>query len=181
MKRIIAGCSAFILLSAFTVATGLFDLSITTPEGEDLSLSNYRGRRLVLVVLPVTQTAADTVLLQLLDTLSRSHADSVTMIGIPSYEDGFADDSTGPVMAWYRSILGEQFIISGPMNTRKSSAYQTPLFRYLTYAEENGYFDEDVYGAGEKFFTDREGNLTGISVPEAAFDAAVFEDMLNAQ
>lgn len=178
MKKIL-GIWFLLLLFAFTTATGVFDFSITTPEGEDVLLNTYQGKKLVIVVLPVTHTAADSGLLRLLDTLSINYADSVTLIGIPSYEDGYADDSLGSLMTWYRSLLGNQFVIAQGMNTRKNSAYQTPLFSYLTHADENGYFDDDVYGAGEKFFIGTSGSLSGISTPDADFDSKIFLDMIT--
>jgi glutathione peroxidase-family protein len=178
MKKIL-GFSVLLFFLAFKTWTGVFDFSITTPEGDDQPLSMYQGKKIMIVVLPVTHTAGDSNLLKLLDTLSISYADSVTMIGIPSYEDGFADDSLGSLLPWYRYFLGEQFIISGGMSTRKNSAYQTPLFSYLTDADQNGYFNDDVYGAGEKFFIDTSGNLYGISTPDADFNTDLFSSMLN--
>lgn len=159
--------------------SGVFDLSITMPEGNVTPLSDYQGKKMVIIVLPAAHASADSELLKLLDTLSISYANTVTMIGVPSYEDGFEDDSLSSLMSWYRSFLGDHFIISGAMNTRKNSAYQTPLFSYLTHADENGYFDDDVYGAGEKFFIDTSGNLYGLSAPDAEFNDDVFTTMLN--
>jgi glutathione peroxidase-family protein len=170
---------ALLFLCAFKALTGVFDLSINTVSGDNQSLSLYQGKQLMIVVLPVTHTHSDSSFLQLLDTLSTNYADSVTMIGIPSYEDGFADDSLTSLLAWYRSFVGEQFIISGGMNTRKNSAYQTPLFKYLTNADQNGYFNEDVHGAGEKFFINKVGDLYGISMPDADFNSDIFLSMLN--
>lgn len=157
----------------------VFDLYITTPSGDEISLNSYQGKSLLIVVLPATHTSGDTALLQLLHSLSVTYADSVTIIGIPSYEDGFADDSLSSIMGFYQSLLGNQVIVSGAMNTRKNSAYQSPLFSYLTYADQNGYFDDDVSGAGEKFFVDNIGNLYGISAQDADFNTDVFLSMLN--
>jgi glutathione peroxidase-family protein len=178
MKKII-GISLLIAFVAFKTATGVFDLSITTADGGDQSLNIYQGKKMVIVVLPVTKTTADSALLELMDSLSINYADSVNMVGIPSYEDGFRDDSLSSLMTWYRSILGEQFIISAGMSTRKSSAYQAPLFSYLTNADQNGHFNDDVSGAGEKFFIDALGNLYGISLPDADFDEDIFSSMLS--
>ena len=173
MKKII-GISLLIAFFAFKNTIGVFDLTIMTPGGEDQSLAAYQGKKMMIVVLPVTQTTADSNLLELLDSLSINYVDSINIVGIPSYEDGFKDDSIGSLITWYRSILGDQFIISGGMSTRKNSAYQTPLFSYLTNADQNGYFNDDVQGAGEKFFIDASGNLYAISMPDADFDRDIF-------
>jgi|SRR6478735_8988176 len=170
---------AFFSLVAFKTLTGVFDLFIYSQDGDEISLSNYAGKKMLIVVLPVTKTAADSSLLRVLDTLHQNYKDSVTFIGIPSYEDGFQDDSVTYAMEWYRSMLDSSFIISGGMNTRKASAYQSPLFAYLTHAADNGYFDDDVHGAGEKFFINSIGELYGISIPEAEFNETIFRKMIQ--
>jgi glutathione peroxidase-family protein len=180
MKKIIT-LIAVPLLFSFTVWTGVFDISIPLPEGGEQALSKYAGKRLMIVVLPCTYTSGDSALLQTLGTLNNNHKDSVTMIGVPSYEDGFADDSMYSLMTWYRSYLASSFVIAGGVSTRKASAYQAPLFSYLTHADLNGYFDKDVYGAGEEFFINKEGNLYGISTPGAELNEDIFVQMINKQ
>lgn len=170
---------SILLLCSFSGWTGVFEMSIPLPDGSEQSLNAYQGKKLMIVVLPSTRTADDSVLLQVLDTLNSKYKDSVKMIGIPSYEDGFQDDSMYSLMPWYRAFLDSSFTIASGMNTRKVSEYQTPLFSYLTNADQNGYFDDDVYGAGEKFFINTEGKLSGISTPEAEFNEEIFLEMIN--
>lgn len=180
MKKII-GIIILTSIFSFRTWTGAFDFNITTPDGGQQSLSNYSGKKLMIVVLPSTHADSDSSLLQTLALLNKVNKDSITMIGIPSYEDGFADDSMYSLMTWYRSYLDSNFIIAAGMNTRKASPYQTPLFSYLTNANQNGYFDKDVYSAGEEFFINEGGNLYGISTPGAELDEEVFDQMIHKQ
>jgi len=178
MKKIMCFC-CLLLLFAFKTSLSIFDLSFITPGGDEQPLSSYQGKRLMIIVLPVTQTPKDSSLLQLLEVLNNNYRDSVTMIGVPSNDDGYAVDSASSLMSWYRSYLDTSFIITGGMFTRKTSDNQAPLFSYLTLAEQNEYFNEDVYGPGEKFFINQEGRLYGISVPGADFNEEIFMQMIK--
>ena len=171
--------SILFLLIVLKTQISVFDLSITTPDGNEQLLNSFQGKQLMVVVLPVTYTAADTALLQLLDTLNTNYSDSITMIGIPSIEDGYTDDDKNNLMDWYRSYLGESFIIGAGVYIHKTSPSQSPLFSYFTHADQNGYFDEDVYGPGEKFFVDVNGNLNGVSTPDAEFNEDIFKSMIS--
>jgi glutathione peroxidase-family protein len=179
MKKIFGFALLLFFLFAFTAQTSVFDLSITMCDGSNLALGSFQGRRLVVVILPSTTTQADSATLQLLQTLNNDYKDSVTFVGVPSYEDGFTDEDAPDLLDFYRSYLDESFLITAGMYTHKTSDQQSSLFSYLTHAQQNGYFDNDVLGAGEKFFTDANGDLTGLSAPDAVFSEDIFKDMIN--
>jgi glutathione peroxidase-family protein len=179
MKKTLGFAVLLFLLFSFTEQTSVFDFSVTTPDGNELSLSAFQDRRLMIVILPSTATAADSVALQLLQTLNNEHKDSITIIGVPSYEDGFTSDDSAYLFDFYRSYLDESFVITAGTYTHKTSAQQSALFSYLTQATQNGYFDNDIFGSGEKFFTNPSGNLKGISTPDAVFNEDIFETMIN--
>jgi glutathione peroxidase-family protein len=178
MKKIL-WITVLFLVFGFVRQTGVYDFSITTPDGNELSLNAFGGKKLMLVVLPSTTTSADSALLQQLSTLNASYKDNVTMIGIPSYEDGFEDEDASYLHEFYQTYLNEGFVIAGGMYTHKPSGQQAPLFGYLTHASQNGYFDEDVSGVGEKFFINVEGTFTGISAAGAEFNEEIFRNMIN--
>jgi glutathione peroxidase len=156
-----------------------FDFTIVTPDGNDQSLSIYEGKPMVVVVLPSIQNDSNAALLYTLNSLHQQFADSLTIIGIPSYEDGYADDSIESEMTWYHSILDSNFVLAQGMNTRKSSPYQSALFRWLTDADQNGHFDLDVMGIGEKFCIRGDGVLHGLVSPDAPYDGDTIEELLN--
>ena len=133
----------------------------------------------MIVILPATQNDAGAVMLNSLDSLHREVKDSLTIIGIPSYEDSYADDSLESIMSWYHSVLDTDFVVAQGMNTRKSSPYQSELFHWLTHAEENGHFDQDAWGAGEKFIITKDGALHGLISPDTPFDADILKQILD--
>ena len=161
MKKILF-ISAVIFLSAFTLLNNAFDFTVNSADGEEIPLNRYAGRKGVLAILPVTQTAYDTLLLQQINAAATNHGDSVIVVGIPSYEDGYADDSLQNLVPYWRSLAGNSVVLCTGMNTRKASPYQNELFTWLTNEEENGHFNEDVHAAGDKFLINENGDLYGV-------------------
>lgn len=178
MKKIIC-IAGLVLLLGFAKQTSVYDFNITTREGNELSLKAFEGKKLMIIVLPASTSASDSALLQQLATLHNAYKDSVAMIGISSYEDGFENEDASYLLEFYQTYLDESFVIAGGMYTRKVSDQQSPLFRYLTYASQNGYFDEDVSGVGEKFFINAEGVFTGISAAGSEFNEDIFLNMIS--
>jgi len=164
MKTIIA-CVGFIFLAAFVSLNNFYSYSLTTSEGKDISLDQYQGKKVVVVVLPVSKTTQDSLLLIAMDSLATF--DPITIIGIPSYEDGFQDDSLESLTTWYRSLAGDSVVITQGMNTRKTSPYQSDLFAWLTSKDLNGHFDQDVMGAGTKYLINETGELYGVGSSES--------------
>ena len=169
----------FLILCSFMMISNAFDFTITMPDGSIRSLSTYQGKPIMIVVLPSVQNDTNSSMLYSLNGLQQQFKDSITIIGIPSYEDGYADDSLENVLLWYHSILDSSFVVAQGMNSRKSSPYQSDLFHWLTHAEENGHFDQDVMGAWEKFLITRDGSLYGLISPDAPFDSNIFGEILN--
>ena len=165
--------TAFILCTAFAFVNNLYNYSITTTDGNDISLDQFQGKKVLIVVLPVTKSAEDSTLL--ISMSSVATYDSVVVIGIPSYEDGFQDDSLQTLTTWYRSLAGDSVVITQGMNTRKASPYQSDLFAWLTSKDLNGHFDQDVIGAGSKYLINETGDLYGVASP----DALLTEDLIK--
>jgi len=160
-------------------AQNAFSFSITTFDGQQHSLGQYQGKRVLLVVIPSTYTSSDSDFLRNMDTVAMDYQDSITVIGIPSYEDGYYDDSLYSLKAYYGDLVLSPCIIAEGMDTRKASAYQDPLFGWLTNQSQNGHFDEDVKGVGEMYFIDPQGNLYGVFGPEQALNGALMEQMMQ--
>jgi len=164
MKTIIASVG-LIFLAAFVSVNNFYSYSVTTWDGKDISLDQYRGKKVLLVVLPASKTTQDSILLVAMDSLVTF--DTIAIIGIPSYEDGFQDDSLESLTTWYKSLAGDSIVITQGMNTRKTSPYQSDLFAWLTSKDLNGHFDQDVMGAGTKYLINEAGELYGVGSSES--------------
>lgn len=165
----------------FTAFTGGFDFTITTLSGTEQTLTIYAGKRLMVVVLPTTHTPSDSAFLLNLDSLSEKYKDSITMIGIPSYEDGYSDDSLNALITWYNSMLDSSFITAQGMYTKKNSPLQSDLFSWLTHTEKNGHFDDDVTGPKTMFFIASDGSLYGLITSGVELDEELLLQLLQPQ
>jgi glutathione peroxidase len=158
-----------LILFVNPVVSGVYEFSLVSMEGAAVPLSQYRGKKLVIVVLPGTHTAKDSADLRRLDLLSRKYKDQLTVLGVPSYEGGFSDNQLPSVKQFYNGLLGSQVLLTQAVYTSKGSgSRQHALFAWLTDKGRNGHFDVDVKGPGQKFFISGKGELSGVFDPVIA-------------
>jgi glutathione peroxidase-family protein len=149
-----------------TFSTGIYDLSVVSADGTSVALSRYQGKRLLIVVLPASRQSKDIQELQQLDSISRKYSGQISVIGVPSYENGFIADSLPSLRQFYGSLLGGQVLLTQGMYTNKTSTgRQNALFAWLTDKSRNSHFDEDVKGPGHKFFVNAQGELRAVFAP----------------
>ncbi|MBL7746163.1 MAG: hypothetical protein JNM19_01940, partial [Chitinophagaceae bacterium] len=121
---------------------------------------------ILVITLPVAQSASADSVLYSLDTLGAARTATLKIIAVPSYEDGYTAAQKTTLETWYRSKLGNHIVITEGLYTRKTSgAQQHPLFSWLTDAVQNETFDVDVTGPGYKFFVNSTGKLYGVLRP----------------
>jgi glutathione peroxidase-family protein len=126
------------------------------------SMEDYRGKKVLVVILPASRTASDSALLRRIDSLSLQYASSLSVLAIPSIEDGYSSGASSELAGFYGSLLNPGVTIATGVHTRKGSVGQHPLLRWLTHEAENTHFDYDVAGAGQKFFINERGELYGV-------------------
>lgn len=161
MKKTIL-IALIIILSGFDPVS-FYDFSVRTINGNIISMSDYKNKKIMIVILSTGKT--DSLYLQSLDSISKVYADSITMIGVPSYEDGQTGSITG-LQNYYHTYLGSRFIITEMMHTTKTSGKQSELFKWLTNKSGNLHFDMDASGAGTKYFINKNGELYGVFGPQ---------------
>lgn len=166
---------AVIPLFSFLSLDLFLDFEYTTIDGVKKQFNEFEGKKIMAIVLPVIKTDTTAAQLKLLDSLSIKYSNEYTIIGIPSIEDGFEQDSLESLKTWYRSILHDQVVITTGMYTRKDSPSQNPLFHWLTNQEENMHFNEDAEGPGQMFFINEAGELYGVYSPAQKLN----EQLLN--
>lgn len=134
-------------------------LTLTTIMGDSLKLSGCYGSKAMFVVLPVTQNADDSAYVLKLDTLCNLYAGRLKVVGIFSYEDGYADSLLPQLQQWYAGLTGPNLTILQGMYTHKTSEQQHPLFSWLTHADLNLHFDNDIDGPRQTFYINEAGDL----------------------
>ncbi len=139
------------------------DSYLQTLSDDSIKLSQFQGKKVMIIVLPVSHTAEDSIILVNLETTYQQYKDSVVFIGVPSYEDGYADSLSTDTKAWYRDTLHLTFAITKGMYTHnRSGSEQVFLFRWLTTETMNGHFGADITTHGQKFVLNEHGELHGV-------------------
>jgi glutathione peroxidase-family protein len=179
-KIIILGLIAF--LSSSFCLTGVYDFSVPKIEGGSYELGNSQGKKIMIITLPIQQNAISDSMLYCLDTLAASHSLTLTVIAVPSYEDGYTIAQKEQLKTWYRSKLGNNIIVTEGLYTRKTSgSQQYPLFQWLTHSGQNDVFDIDVIGPNHKFFVKENGELFGVLIPQSKISGISVQKTLQMQ
>ena len=159
----------FILVTCFVVLTSaicvesIYIHSVVSIEGVAKPLSAYQGKKILIVTLPIQRNNTNDTLLRSLDSLENVYSSSLTIIGVPSVEDGYQEGIKDSLKQWYRSFLNMNIIVTQGSYTRKTSgSQQHPLFKLLTDKNRNNHFNKDVEGPGNKFFIWTDGKLVGV-------------------
>jgi len=154
---------------------------VITIEGDSIHTSQFTGKHLLFVLLPIQPTPTDSLLLTALDSASLRHQDSVQFIGIPSYDDGYTDSLTTQIQNWYRQILHVDFIITKGIYTHNSSGQQHPLLQWLAFQEQNGHFETVINGYGQKFLIDKNGVLKAVLDKDTDLSPVIMNAILQSE
>jgi hypothetical protein len=57
-----------------------------------------------------------------LDSIAVANAGSLSIIAVPSYEDGFTNDLIAESLTWYQNMLGGNITVTQGMYTHRSTA-----------------------------------------------------------
>lgn len=181
MRQVSMVFLATVLVSVL-LSGSIYNFSVPKIEGGNQSLSAFQGKKLLVITLPVEQSASADSLLYSLDTLGIAHNSELQIVAVPSYEDGYTPAIKTQLQQWYRSKLGNHILITGGMYTRSTSGpQQHPLFKWLTSVAQNEIFDIDVQGPGYKFFTNKSGQLYGLLRPHSKVGGASVQRTLQLQ
>ena len=152
-------CTCSLLAAGQTVPAD----SIPLIDSGSISLSQYAGKKIMLITIPVNHSEADSLTLINTEAIYQQYKDSMVFIAVPSYEDGYADTLQPAIKSWYRDTLHLSFIITTGMYTYNSSgSQQAYLFQWLTTETLNGHFGADVTGNWHKFLLNAAGGLNGV-------------------
>lgn len=169
----------FILLAfTFQAATSIYDITLNTIEGNQQSMADFKGKKILIVVLPVTNTPQDSSALKTLDSLSKAYGANYSFVGIPAYEYGYSDDAQSSLRNYYRGIVGQQVIITSGVYVKKASGRkQNNLLSWLTDVKQNTHFDQEVKGVFQKYFVNEQGELFAVFGPEMYLQERLLNEM----
>lgn len=169
---------SFLLMLPFCNATSIYDIEVQSADGTRISLSKFRGNKLLITTVPAGKESK-----QKINYLSSLAANDKTLqvIAVPALDDSTrilrqAQHQDETVLL--SDIKASDMLVTKPMNTfRKSNYEQHALFRWLTNYKLNGHFDAPWTGTGEYFLISDDGQL--YAVLSADVPKKVLEDALR--
>lgn len=170
------GFITFLLLLSFRPVEGIYDITIKTIDGDKIELSQYRGKKILFILLPIS--VHDTsVSINNIATLQTKYQNSLVIIGVPYVEAGFKTQDAGKLKKAYMDA-GANFIIAEGMKVKKGTG-QSSLFQWLTSKDMNHHFNQEGRGAGSKFFIDEEGDLYAVMGPNLKLKNPIIDRILT--
>lgn len=179
-KYLILLMTAFSLsIMAFRYADSFYDLSFTSMNTDSVSLRQFKGKRVLIIVLPLSRQDSMSVTPQQIFNLAGRYKDSLMILGVPGEETGYRDSGKEQVKTLYEN-LPSNFILTSGMKVAKSSGQnQASLFQWLTDVKKNKFFDKDVRGTGQKFFVNRYGQLYAVLGPQLQLSNSIIDTVLS--
>jgi glutathione peroxidase-family protein len=158
--------------------TSIYNYSIATKSNPKYPLSNFQGKKMMIVVLPAGQGDTDLALIKRIDSIALAHPGSLRVIAVPSSTDGATDNNDG-LNKWYTSLLDSSIILSKSQSIYKvNNGKQPELFQWLTHANLNVHFDDDTAGPGSMYFINEKGELYSVFEPGARFSNKALSKVL---
>jgi glutathione peroxidase len=154
-----------------------YDFPLTSIDGKSILLKDYKGTKLLFII---TSAAEPDSTLNQMAAFQKKYAGKVTVIAIPAVEEGFKNGDAAQLKRLYRSKGLDYVLLTEGMQVRKAAgANQSALLQWLTKKEGNRHFDQDVRGAGHKFFVDESGKLYAVIGPEFSLSSTVIERVMS--
>src|SRR6185436_11251192 len=119
--------------------TSVHEFSVKTLEGEEISLSKFKGKKMLIV--NVASECGYTPQYKNLQALADQYKDKLTVIGFPANNFGGQEPgSSGEIRQFCTKNYGVTFPMMEKISVKGSDMH--PLYRWLSSKEENGTCDD---------------------------------------
>lgn len=161
-----------IFLSLNSFSQSIHDISVKDRSGNSQLMSALLDRNTLIFVLPAD--SGHQSLLDLKHFMDR-YRDTVNVIAIPSIEFG----GGGHLEHVLSALSGYPVTVLDSMRVQKGASGQSELFRWLTHKELNLHYDDDVSGAGHKFFVSKSGVLFAMMPAAFSLRAPIVDKIVH--
>ncbi|MDR1348854.1 MAG: glutathione peroxidase [Prevotellaceae bacterium] len=174
MRKIFLLSFVFLALSANAQSKNFYDFSVKTIDGNDLSLSQFRGKK-VMVVNVASKCGLTPQYAQLQALFEKYGNDNFVIIGFPANNFGAQEPGTN---AEIKEFCTANYGVTFPMMEKISIKGDdiTPVYKWLTQKVENGKEDAEVTWNFQKFLIDENGNWVKSFSPRTSPDD---EEIIN--
>jgi len=161
--KIIALFSVAILVSAAASAQfkSLYDFKVKTIDGTDYSLSQLKGKKVMLV-----NTASKCGYTPQYETLQKVYQEfkdkNFVIVGFPANNFGSQEPGSNSEI---KNFCTEKYSVTFPMMEKISVKDDDidPLYKWLTSKAENGVLDSEVKWNFQKYLIDENGKLVDVA------------------
>jgi glutathione peroxidase len=148
-----------LLLLFILVGPGpIYSLSFTSSQGKVVHLSDYQGKKILIVNTASGSAKANQYLK--LELLYQKYKDSLVVIVFPSNDFGHEPDNDSVIAQKLISRYNIHFLVGS--RTSVSGIGQHSVFKWLTNSEMNGRDANPVGNDFYKFLIDEDGNWLGV-------------------
>lgn len=155
MKNVLSFLLIFNIL-IMNAQNSIYDFNITTIDGKLMSLSSFKGKKMLLV-----NTASEcgfTPQYQELQELHQNYGEQLVIIGFPANNFGGQEPGTNSdIKSFCQKNYGVTFLMSQKVSVKGENV--DPIFKWLN-NQENQSFKGNIMWNFEKYFIDEKGQLS---------------------
>jgi glutathione peroxidase len=158
--------SILLTCSAFAQDKTLYDFTVKTIDGDEFSLSNLEGKK-VLVVNVASKCGLTPQYAALQELYEKYKGSNLVIIGFPANNFGAQEPgSNEEIKEFCTAKYGVTFLMMEKISVKGDDIH--PLYRWLTNKEENGVADAEVTWNFQKFLIDEQGHWVKSVAPKTA-------------
>lgn len=136
--------------------TSIYEFKLNTLDGKELSLSEFKGKKLLLV--NVASECGYTPQYKNLQALHEQYGNKVVIIGFPANNFGGQEPGTNPeIKTFCAKNYGVTFLMTEKISVKGND--MAPLYKWLSSKELNGTCDEAPKWNFCKYLIDENGHV----------------------
>jgi glutathione peroxidase len=140
----------------------VYDYPLKTIKGADFDLSAFKGKKILLV--NTASACGLTPQYRQLEELYENYKDKLEVIGLPCNDFAGQEPGTEPEIEKFCELnFGVTFPLTAKVKIKGDEV--TPIYRFLTQKDLNGYADSEVQWNFQKYLIDENGKLIGVFAP----------------
>jgi glutathione peroxidase len=139
-----------------------FELPSISGEGEIIKLSDFAGKKILLV--NTASECGNTPQYLQLEALHQEFHDKIAIIACPSNDFAQEPESNASILSFCQQNFGVSFPLSARLHVKGERAH--PLYQFVAQKALNGQTDSEVKWNFQKYLFDEQGTLIQIFDPQ---------------
>ena len=147
-----------VLFKAPDFATSIYDLNIQSVDGKSISLSDYKGKKMIFEISSPSNLQDSKI--SFFDSLQKANPNIVVFIvPMQDFNTGSITDQVGLI----KKTVSPMVILTTGVNAKKTQGIsQNIVLKWLTNASENSHFDADVDTDEQMYMVNESGELYAV-------------------